>query len=220
RAGQGRLQHQRLPARAQPRALRGLAQGRTEQQARLHPDPQRLRGPAAVRGWLMVGGHQRHPGGLRRADPRRTRLRDFRHALLVNPVTATGAISRSVYLPAGTWYDFWTGSTTTGGSMSTAGAPLSQIPLFVRAGSIVPMGPNIQYATQSADPLEIRVYKGQNASFTLYEDAGDTYDYENGQYAQISFSWSESSQQLTIGARSGSYGGMPTSRTFNVVWVA
>jgi alpha-D-xyloside xylohydrolase len=81
------------------------------------------------------------------------------------------------------------------------------------------MGPNIQYATQSADPLEIRVYKGQNGSFTLYEDAGDTYDYENGQYAQIPFSWNESSQQLTIGARTGTYTGMPASRTFNVVWV-
>jgi len=143
----------------------------------------------------------------------------FGPALLVNPVTATGATSRSVYLPAGTWYDFWTGSTTTGGSMSTASAPLSQIPLFVRAGSIVPMGPNIQYATQSADPLEIRVYKGQNGSFTLYEDGGDTYDYESGQYAQIPFSWNESSQQLTIGARTGSYSGMATSRTFNLVWV-
>ena len=143
----------------------------------------------------------------------------FGPALLVNPVTATGATSRSVYLPAGTWYDFWTGSTTTGGSMSTASAPLSQIPLFVRAGSIVPMGPNIQYATQSADPLEIRVYKGQNGSFTLYEDAGDTYDYENGQFAQIPFSWSEASQQLTMGARTGSYTGMATSRTFNLVWV-
>ena len=143
----------------------------------------------------------------------------FGPALLVNPVTATGATSRSVYLPAGTWYDFWTGSTTAGGGTSTVTAPLSQIPLFVRTGSILPMGPNIQYATQSIDPLEIRVYKGQDASFTLYEDAGDTYDYENGQYAQISFSWSESSQQLTVGARSGSYSGMPTSRTFNVVWV-
>jgi alpha-D-xyloside xylohydrolase len=143
----------------------------------------------------------------------------FGPALLVNPVTATGATSRSVYLPAGTWYDFWTGSATAGGGTSTVTAPLSQIPIFVTAGSILPMGPNIQYATQSADPLEIRVYKGRDASFTLYEDAGDEYDYETGQYAQISFSWSESSQQLTIGARTGSYSGMPTSRTFNVVWV-
>ena len=134
-------------------------------------------------------------------------------------MTATGATSRSVYLPAGTWYDFWTGSTTAGGGTSTVTAPLSQIPLFVPAGSILPMGPNIQYATQSADPLEIRVYKGQNGSFTLYEDAGDTYDYENGQYAQIPFSWNDSTRQLTIGARAGSYTGMLTSRTFNVVWV-
>jgi alpha-D-xyloside xylohydrolase len=143
----------------------------------------------------------------------------FGPALLVNPVTATGATSRSIYLPAGTWYDFWTGSTTAGGGTSTVTAPLSQIPLFVPAGSILPMGPNIQYATQSADPLEIRVYKGQNGSFTLYEDAGDTYDYENGQYAQIPFSWNDSTRQLTIGARAGSYTGMLTSRTFNVVWV-
>ncbi len=143
----------------------------------------------------------------------------FGPALLVNPVTATGATSRSVYLPAGTWYDFSTGMTTAGGVTSTASAPLSQIPVYVRAGSIVPMGPMIQYATQSADPLEIRVYKGQNGTFTLYEDEGDTYDYETGQHAQIQFSWDDTAQQLTVGARSGSYTGMLTSRTFNVVWV-
>lgn len=144
----------------------------------------------------------------------------FGPALLVNPVTAMGATSRSVYLPAGTWYDFWTGETKMGGSTATASAPLSQIPLYVRAGSIVPMGPNIQYATQSADPLEIRVYKGQSGSFTLYEDEGDTYDYESGKYAEIPFSWDETAQQLTIGARTGSFTGMLASRTFNVVWVS
>ncbi len=143
----------------------------------------------------------------------------FGPALLVNPVTAMGATSRSVYLPAGTWYDFLSGSTISGGGMNTANAPLSQIPIYVRAGSIVPMGPMIQYAMQSADPLEIRVYKGQNGALTLYEDAGDTYDYENGQYALISFSWDDQTQQLTIGARTGSYSGMLASRTFNIVWV-
>jgi alpha-D-xyloside xylohydrolase len=143
----------------------------------------------------------------------------FGPALLVNPVTAMGASNRSVYLPTGAWYDFWTGSTTAGGGTNTANAPLSQIPIYVRAGSIVPMGPNIQYATQSADPLEIRVYKGRDASFTLYEDEGDTYDYESGQYAQIPFSWDDSAQQLTIGARTGSYTGMLASRTFDIVWV-
>ena len=143
----------------------------------------------------------------------------FGPALLVNPVTATGATSRSVYLPAGSWYDFWSGATTTGGATSTVNAPLSQIPLYVRAGSIVPLGPMIQYATQSADPLEIRVYRGQSGTFTLYEDEGDTYDYETGQHAQIQLSWDDTAQQLTIGARTGSYTGMLGSRTFNIVWV-
>jgi alpha-D-xyloside xylohydrolase len=143
----------------------------------------------------------------------------FGPAFLVNPVTSAGATSRSVYLPSGTWYNFWTGSTQNGGSRISASAPLSEIPLFIKAGSIVPMGPNIQYATQSIDPLEIRVYKGQNGSFTLYEDQGDTYNYESGQYSQISFTWNESTQQLTIGARTGSYSGMPVNRTFNIVWV-
>jgi chitodextrinase len=144
----------------------------------------------------------------------------FGPAFLVNPVTTAGATSRSVYLPAGTWYDFWTGSTTRGGASATVNAPLSQIPLFVKAGSIVPMGPMIQYASQSADPLEIRIYKGQDASFTLYDDAGDTYDYESGQYSTIPITWNETTQQLTIGARSGSYTGMPATRRFNIVWVA
>jgi alpha-D-xyloside xylohydrolase len=144
----------------------------------------------------------------------------FGPSLLVNPVTTAGATTRSVYLPAGTWYDFWTGSQTTGGARSTVSAPLSQIPLFVKAGAIVAMGPNIQYATQSADPLEIRVYGGQNGTFTLYEDEGDTYDYESGSSAQIPFTWDDAAQTLTIGSRTGTYSGMPVSRTFNVVWVA
>ena len=107
-----------------------------------------------------------------------------------------------------------------GGSAMMANAPLSQMPLYVRGGSIVPMGPMIQYATQSIDPLEIRVYKGQDASFTLYEDEGDTYNYETGKYSTIQFTWSDSAKQLTIGARNGSYTGMPANRTFNIVWVA
>jgi alpha-D-xyloside xylohydrolase len=143
----------------------------------------------------------------------------FGPALLVNPVTAVGTTSRSVYLPSGTWYDFWAASTVTGGIKMMADAPLSQMPLYVRAGSILPMGPMIQYATQSIDPLEIRVYEGQDATFTLYEDEGDTYDYESGKYSTIKFSWSESAKQLTIGAPEGSYPGMPTTRTFSVVFV-
>jgi alpha-D-xyloside xylohydrolase len=143
----------------------------------------------------------------------------FGPALLVSPVTAMGATSRSVYLPAGKWFDFWTGSTMMGGGMSTANAPLSQIPIYVRAGSIVPMGPMIQYATQSVDPLEIRIYPGADGSFTIYEDEGDTYDYEKGQYAVIPLTWNDATKTLTIGARSGSFTGMLATRTFNVVWV-
>lgn len=140
-------------------------------------------------------------------------------AFLVNPVLTAGATSRSIYLPAGTWYDFWTGAAREGGSSSSVNAPLNQIPLFVRAGSIVPMGPLIQYATQSIDPLEIRIYKGANATFTLYEDEGDTYNYETGKYALIKFTWDDGAQKLTIGARTGSYTGMPTNRAFNIIWV-
>jgi len=143
----------------------------------------------------------------------------FGPAFLVNPVLTAGATSRSVYLPAGTWYDFWSGATTTGGTTVTASAPLNLIPLYIKAGSIVPMGPNIQYATQSIDPLEVRIYKGGDATFTLYEDSGDTYDYESGKYSQIQFTWNEAAQQLTVGGRTGSYDGMPTARTFNIVWV-
>ena len=77
----------------------------------------------------------------------------------------------------------------------------------------------IQYATESIDPIEVRIYKGQNGSFTLYEDENDNYNYETGKYSEIRFTWDDAAGQLTIGARTGSYTGMPTSRTFNVVWV-
>jgi alpha-D-xyloside xylohydrolase len=143
----------------------------------------------------------------------------FGPAILVNPVTSAGATSRSVYFPAGTWYDFWTGSTVSGSGRMTVSAPLSQLPLYVKAGSIVPMGPNIQYATQSIDPLEIRVYTGQDGAFTIYDDEGDTYGYETGQHAQTTLTWNDATRTLGIGARTGSYPGMPATRTFNVVFV-
>jgi len=143
----------------------------------------------------------------------------FGPALLVNPIKSAGTTSRTVYLPAGTWFDFWTGATVAGGAKPTVDAPLSKIPLFVKAGSIIPLGPSIEYATQSADPIEIRVYKGQDGSFTLYEDTGDTYEYETGKHAEIPFTWNDAQHQLTIGARTGSFTGMLATRTFNVVWV-
>jgi alpha-D-xyloside xylohydrolase len=145
----------------------------------------------------------------------------FGPALLVCPVTSDATVTtKSVYLPAGTWYDFWTGAQNTGPQNITADAPLDKIPLFVRAGSILPLGPEITYADTAADPIELRVYTGSNGVFTIYEDEGDNYNYEKGTYATIPISWNETSKDLTIGPTSGSFPGMMTSRTFKVVWVS
>jgi alpha-D-xyloside xylohydrolase len=145
----------------------------------------------------------------------------FGPALMVNPVTQAGAANRGVYLPGkGLWYDFWTGKRTTGGHREDAAAPIETMPLYVPAGAILPLGPAVQYADEKpADPVEIRVYRGADGSFTLYEDSGDSYDYEKGVYSTIPFRWSESSKTLEIGKRSGEYPGMLRQRTFHVVFV-
>jgi alpha-D-xyloside xylohydrolase len=145
----------------------------------------------------------------------------FGPAFLVNPVMSAGATSRSVYLPAGaTWVDFWTGATQAGGQTVNAAAPIDRLPLYVRAGSIVPMGPIMNYSTEKpADPIELRVYPGASGSFALYEDENDNYDYEKGTYATIPFAWDDASKTLHIGAVQGSFPGMLASRTFNVVFV-
>jgi alpha-D-xyloside xylohydrolase len=144
----------------------------------------------------------------------------FGPALLVNPVTEPEATSRSVYLPTGDWYDFWTGSKTHGGHRIDAPAPLDRLPLYVRAGSIVPMGPEVQYAAEKpADPIELRVYPGADGDFTLYEDDDVTYDYEKGAYATIPIHWDDAKRELTIGQRQGSFPGMLASRDFDVVIV-
>jgi len=147
----------------------------------------------------------------------------FGPALMINPVSTTGATSRSVYLPAGTWYNFWTGASTTyatGTTVTGVSAPLALIPVYAKAGSIIPMGPKIQYATQSVDPIELRIYPGADGNFTLYEDEGDNYNYQSGTYATIPISYSKSTGKVTIGARSGSFTGMTTNRTFNIVFVS
>lgn len=146
----------------------------------------------------------------------------FGPAFLVSPVTEPKATSRNVYLPAGTkWVDFWTGETVAGGQTVTNNAPANILPLYVRAGSIVPFGPVLQYATeQPADPIELRVYRGANGSFTLYEDENDNYNYEQGGHATIPFTWDESQQTLTIGKRSGKFPGLLKARTFRVVFVS
>ena len=129
--------------------------------------------------------------------------------------------TRKVYLPAGTaWFDFWTGKTVAGGQTITADAPIDTIPLLVRAGSILPMGPFIQYSTQKpADPIELRIYRGADGAFTLYEDENDNYDYEKGVYATIGFAWNDARRELTVDARKGSFPGMLKGRTFRVVLV-
>jgi alpha-D-xyloside xylohydrolase len=145
----------------------------------------------------------------------------FGPSILVAPVTEAGAVSRRLYLPAAAgWYDFWTGEKVEGGRDIEAQAPLNRIPLYVKAGSILPLGPEREYAQQSPDaPLTLRVYAGADADFTLYNDEGDTYDYEKGEHATISLHWDDAARTLTIGARQGSYPGMPSSRTFRVVLV-
>ena len=145
----------------------------------------------------------------------------FGPALMANPVTQAGATNRSVYLPAATaWMDFWTGASYAGGQTNLAAAPIDTMPLYVRAGSIIPYGPAVQYASQSLDPIELRVYPGADGSFTLYEDEDDNYDYESGAYATIPIKWTESTRTLTIGQRQGSFPGMLSTRTFNIVWVS
>jgi alpha-D-xyloside xylohydrolase len=145
----------------------------------------------------------------------------FGPAILVSPVTEPGAATRRLYLPNAKWYDFWTGAAVQGGRTLDAPSPIDRMPLYVRAGSILPLGPDVEYAAQkSADPVELRVYRGANGAFTLYEDENDTYNYEKGAYATIPFSWDEGAHTLTIGDRLGSYPGMLEKRTFRIVFVA
>jgi alpha-D-xyloside xylohydrolase len=141
----------------------------------------------------------------------------FGPSILVAPVTTEGATSRTVYLPEAKWYDFWTGAVVQGGKRIQADAPLSKLPLFVRAGSIVPFGPSMEWATQKAeDPIELRVYPGADGDFTLYEDENDGYAYEKGAHATISMHWNDGTKTLVIGERAGSFPGMLKARTFNV----
>jgi alpha-D-xyloside xylohydrolase len=146
----------------------------------------------------------------------------FGPALLINPVLKADAAHRTVYLPASPrWYDFWSGESTAGSQEIEAEAPLDRIPIYVRAGSIIPMGAEIQYATQSPEaPIELRIYRGADGEFNLYEDAGDNYDYEKGQHSVIPIRWNESASLLTIGRRQGAFPGMGTKRTFRIVVVA
>ena len=126
--------------------------------------------------------------------------------------------STKIYLPAGTlWYDFWTNEKHEGGKEITKETTLDVIPLYVKAGSIIPVGPQVQYATEKPwDHLELKVYAGANGNFILYEDEFDNYNYEKGAYTEIPISWNNASRKLTIGARKGAYEGMLKNRKFTV----
>jgi alpha-D-xyloside xylohydrolase len=145
----------------------------------------------------------------------------FGKSILAAPVTEPNITEWNVYLPESVaWYNFWTGKRFKGGQTIKTEAPIDRIPLFVRAGSIIPMGDIIQYAGEKpADTLEIRVYKGSGGKFDLYEDEGDNYNYEKGKYTIIPFRWDEQRQSLLIGDKLGNYKGSVTNRVFNVVFV-
>jgi alpha-D-xyloside xylohydrolase len=143
----------------------------------------------------------------------------FGRSLLVAPVTRYQARTWPVYLPEGSgWFDFWTNKSWTGGQTVEAGAPADRLPVFVKAGTILPWGPEVQYSTEKKwDALEVRVYPGADGRFVLYEDENDNYNYEKGMYSTIDFSWNEATRTLTIGDRAGNFPGMLKSRTFRVV---
>lgn len=145
----------------------------------------------------------------------------FGKALMVTPVTEPGISEWNVYLPkSAKWYNFWTGDEYKGGQVIKTEAPLDKIPLFVKSGSIVPVGKPIQYAGEKkADTLEIRIYAGANGEFVLYEDEGDSYNYEKGAYTTITFTWNDAKKTLMIGDRKGSFAGMLTGRKFNIIRV-
>ena len=134
-------------------------------------------------------------------------------------VDFTATKSAKKYLPKGaTWYDFWTGRSFKGGQDVTIETTFDRVPMFVRAGSILPLGPEMQYVGEKAwDNLELRVYPGADGQFTLYEDEGDNYNYEKGVYSTIQLSWNDRTRTLTIGQRNGEYPGMLKTRQFTIV---
>jgi alpha-D-xyloside xylohydrolase len=146
----------------------------------------------------------------------------FGPALLINPVTEYKARSRNVYLPVSTdWYELNTGKYYKGGQTLNADAPFTDIPIFVKEGSIIPVGPEIQYSDEkNADPIKLFVYTGRDGSFTLYEDENTNYNYEKGKFSTITFNYNEKNKTLTIEKRKGKFKGMLDSRTFEINWIS
>lgn len=146
----------------------------------------------------------------------------FGPSIMVSPVYQYEARSREIYFPKSSdWYDFYTGELQKGGIRKNVDAPYERIPLFVRAGSIIPFGPEIQYTDEKkADSIKLYVYQGADASFTLYEDEGTNYNYEKNRYALIPMTYDETSHQLIIGERKGEFDGMLQERTFEIIPVS
>ena len=145
----------------------------------------------------------------------------FGPAIMVNPIYKYGERSREVYMPKGSvWYDLYTGKVVSnGGETKTLDAPYERIPLLVRGGSIVPLGPALEYTQQrKAENIRLYVYEGADGEFNLYEDEGTNYGYEAGRYANIQICYDDAKKQLTIGDRHGEFQGMLKQRTFTVVF--
>ncbi len=170
-------------------------------------------------GTIMRGLAMDFPGDLRARNVNDQYL--FGPSFLVSPVYRHKARSRGVYLPAGaSWYDFHSGTRHEGGQEIDAEAPLARMPLFVKAGAIVPIGPAVQHTAERLDaPITLYVYRGQSGSFDLYEDDGQSYGYEKGAFARTPIQYDEASGTLTIGARTGSFPGLIAQRTFGVRWI-
>ena len=145
----------------------------------------------------------------------------FGPALMVCPVYEYKARSRKVYLPAGNgWYDFYSGKYYEGGQDIIAAAPYERMPLFVKAGSVIPVGPDITYALQRNDKaFKVYVYGGANGNFSLYEDDGVDYGYENGAFSNISFAYNDNDHTLKIGKQVGEFKGEPARRTIGIVFI-
>jgi len=145
----------------------------------------------------------------------------FGPSIMVCPVYQYKARNRQVYLPSGyKWYNLITGKVEEGGKTIVAEAPLSDIPLFVKEGSIIPCGPEIQYAMQKADPITLYIYSGKDAEFNLYEDENTNYNYEKGSYSIIPVKYSENEKKIIIGQRKGEFAGMLKTRKFKIIVIA
>ncbi|MCC8407778.1 glycoside hydrolase family 31 protein [Mucilaginibacter sp. UR6-1] len=147
----------------------------------------------------------------------------FGPSLLVAPVMQPSVTTRKVYLPenAGGWFDFWTGRRLNSKTRVNAAADVSTIPLFVKAGSIIPFGPDQQYTQQVKNPvITLRIYPGADADFNLYEDDGESYHYEKGAYSVIPIHWDDRNGTLTLGKRKGSFPGMAGNRLFKIEFIS